>query len=697
MLSSRLRVASAIGAVVAMAAALTARSVQTSSWTAPAFADPAANVANASRSTAGALAPGTVPDGTCFAKVTAMGGAGASSPVAGGTGGRGGSPAVISATFSVVPGQSYSGSVGGGGLLTAGGTGDGVAGAGGAGGTVGISHRGGGGGGRTSVVLGGLPAVIAGGGGAGGAAHDPSPAGAGGNAGIAGIGPNVVAVGDNGSDGVDSGGTATAGQGGQSAAGGAGGVNSQAAAEDGTAGTGPATGIGGDGGPDPANDSGGGGGGGFTGGGGGASTFVNTVSGAGGGGGSSWVAGTSPTNAATVPTSITGTAGTAAPPAAGAGSDGSVDIDWIPCLYGLTVAKSAAPNTVSAGQATTWTVSVTHTGPEAMTRGDTVTLLDTLPAGPNGTPAPAFEVVSVGITGGANTELTRGAITCSGVTVGAAMPSTTDCSRAYSAPGAAESPSGGTRGLDPGETLTITYRQIISNTAPCSTITNNASVQDRATLGGTTDIEGIVVTREVDADLTIACYDLSVSKTVSPQTAAPGGTFTWIVTVTNNGPGAMEGPADLSANPLTVGDIAPVTSASAPAGFTSTGNANGGSSCTYSSGTIDCPGGLAAGASQVFTFTQTVLAGPAPGTSITNSVTVVDPRTGDTNDAAADSLTVTAAPPPVVDDNEALPPAVRAALPLTGGSVTTQLVLGLASLLLGVVLLGVAQALRRPV
>ncbi|PZS35862.1 MAG: hypothetical protein DLM59_02225 [Pseudonocardiales bacterium] len=140
------------------------------------------------------------------------------------------------------------------------------------------------------------------------------------------------------------------------------------------------------GGTGDGTDGAGGAGGGFTGGGGGASTFSSSVSGGGGGGGSSWVAGTSPTTAATVPTSITGTAGTPSPSTAGAGADGSVVIDWIPCQYTLTVAKSAAPSTVSAGEATTWTVTVTSTGPEAMTGGDTVTLLDTLPAGPTAHP-----------------------------------------------------------------------------------------------------------------------------------------------------------------------------------------------------------------------------------------------------------------------------------------------------------------------
>ena len=47
-----------------------------------------------------------------------------------------------------------------------------------------------------------------------------------------------------------------------------------------------------------------------------------------------------------------------------------------------------------------WTVVITNAGPDAMTRGDTVDLTDLLPVGPNGAPAPAFEVLSFAVTGG---------------------------------------------------------------------------------------------------------------------------------------------------------------------------------------------------------------------------------------------------------------------------------------------------------
>jgi len=93
-----------------------------------------------------------------------------------------------------------------------------------------------------------------------------------------------------------------------------------------------------------------------------------------------------------------------------------------------------------------------------------------------------------------------------------------------------------------------------------------------------------------------------------------------------------------------------------------------------------------------------VLAGTPAGTAITNSVRVTDLRTGDTNDVAADSLTVTAAPPPPANRNDSgVLPAVRAALPLTGSNAGAELILGGASLVIGMVLLGIARALPRRV
>ncbi len=508
-------------------------------------ATPAVGPGAVSRVTAGALASGTIPDGTCRARVNAVGGGGASGPTASGLGGVGGAGASITATFAVLPLQTYQGNVGGGGGTPTGGTGNGAVGTGGTGGTVGTDHRGGGGGGRSTVDLAGSTVLIAGGGGGGGGAHHAPTTGNGGGGGIAGIGAGVVAVGSNGVAGNDGAGiTATGGTGGQAAAGGAGGTNSnQAATQRRRRRRASATGTGGNGGPDANYDSGGGGGGGYTGGGGGASTVNQSVTGAGGGGGSSWVSATSPVVAVTAPTAISGVAGTASPIVAGVGATGSVAIDWLPCLYTLSISKTLSSSTVNAGGSVVWTVAVTNTGPDPMTRGDTVDLADTLPVGPNGSPAPAFKVLSIGTSGGSNANMASGAVTCTGVAVGSTMPASTVCSRPYSAPSAPQAPSGGTRGLNVGETLTITYEQIIANTAPCATITNTATTTDRATQTGTTDITGVAATRTSSASLTINCYDLAITKVASPKPGrAPSGTVTWTITVTNNGPGAMAGP-----------------------------------------------------------------------------------------------------------------------------------------------------------
>ena len=124
----------------------------------PAHSDPAVNAPNLS-----VTAPGNintvVPDGTCSAAMTVIGGGGGSSGGAGGTGGRGGASAQITATFNVLPLQTVTGvSAQGGqfnnssvaGTIAAGGTGFAKGGNGGilaAGGT----HRGAGGGGGAAA------------------------------------------------------------------------------------------------------------------------------------------------------------------------------------------------------------------------------------------------------------------------------------------------------------------------------------------------------------------------------------------------------------------------------------------------------------------------------------------------------------------------------------------------------------------
>lgn len=607
----------------------------------PAQADPASNAPNVTQTTPGVLTGGTVPDGICSATITATGGSGGSGGLAAANGGRGGAGAFIEATVQVLAGQTYSGSVGGGGQVN----GTGGVGGGGDGGTIVNQHRGAGGGGRTVVAFGGITVVVAGGGGGGGGAHNAGPPlpGNGGEAGTA-VAAGVAGVGTDGGNGVDNPNTniVGGGQGGQAAAGGAGGVNSNAGtAEDGAAGGGIGSGDGGNGGPDANYDSGGGGGAGYTGGGGGASTEGDTVTGAGGGGGSSWVVGTSPTAAGGAPTAISGS-NTAQTAFGTNGADGGVTIDWIPCQYDLAMTKTVATSPIVAGDRATWTVSITNNGPDAMTRGDTISLADTLPAGPNAaTPGPNFRVASIATSGGSNADLLSGAVTCTGVTVGSTMPASTDCSRAYApAAGTPGTPpaTSGTRGLNVGETLTIVYEQVIANTAPCATITNTATITDRPTLTGTTDITGVATVNNVATPLVIQCYDLAVTKSASPLPyVALGGTITWTLTVTNNGPGPMNGPVATVANPLVVTDVFPSTGLGSATLTNATGPAG---ACSLVTSTVTCATGLPASGVQVLTFTQTVQPGALDGAVVSNTATVSDPRTGDSNDSSTATTTV---------------------------------------------------------
>ncbi|HMS20373.1 MAG TPA: hypothetical protein PKC46_07480, partial [Sphingorhabdus sp.] len=463
---------------------------------------------------------------------------------------------------------------------------------GGSGGLVGggstTLHRGGGGGGSSSISVGGVKMVEAGGGGGGGAAHQAAPLGNGGGGGFTGIAPGVVAPGINGNVGNNT--TNNGGRGGLAAAGGAGGVHTANAALNGFAGQGIGTGTGGNGATDTGTDTGGGGGGGYTGGGGGSGTSADSQTAAGGGGGSSFVRATSPTLTAATPTAVSGAAATATPAGAVVGTAGAVTIDWIPCRYVLAVNKTASVTNVNAGAKTVWTITVQNTGPDPMTRGDLVTLTDTLPAGPIGAPSPQFRVLSIGSSGGSNADMVSGAISCTGLTVGGAMPASTVCSRPYAAAtGTPGLPSGGTRGLNNGETLTITYEQVFANTAAAASITNMATVNDRSTLTGTTDITGTNAARTSSATVNVVPYNLRVSKTASSANINAGGAITWTVNVTNDGPGNMFGPDDTTANALSVTDAAPTANASAPTGFTSSGPAG---SCTYSGSTITCPGSL---------------------------------------------------------------------------------------------------------
>ena len=475
------RIARWIGTATAVTVAASAALVPAGS----AAADPAPAPGAFTRTTPGAFS-GLVPDGTCAVELTARGGAGGS--VIAGVASSNGAGAVITARYPVVPGQEFSGVVGGGGQPSGGTSGSagnggpnpGQGGApdGGRGGTVGAgsSHAGAGGGGSTRVSIGGTLLVIAGGGGGSAGGHD-SQGGFGGDAGLP-TAFDLPAPGSDGLDGVDTvaGATAGGGQGGQASGPGAGGVHSTTSSLNGF----PAVGSqGGAGGNDPNFDSGGGGGGGLFGGGGGASTSSNGAGdaapggngGGGGGGGSSVAYANAPGGLPGAGSDLTATPGPRVSAAHdGRGADGLVQLSWIPCEYDLAVTKDVTAVDPATGEVT-WTVTVENRGPDPMTRGDVVTLTDALP-GPAST-----EVTSLDLPPG---------VTCD-VAVGEPMTSPVVCARPFDASsygGHAD----GVWGLDVGESITITYAQILTepgvypNVATVTDRGDQANNEDRATV-----------------------------------------------------------------------------------------------------------------------------------------------------------------------------------------------------------------------
>ncbi|MBO3103949.1 Ig-like domain-containing protein [Cellulomonas fengjieae] len=438
----------------------------------------------------GQTVAGEVPDGACFVDAHVAGGAGGrSAPGANGIGSNG-AGAVITARFAVVPGMQFTGAVGGGGDVHHGKTGGaGGVNGGGAGGSAKVDHAGAGGGGFSSLSLGGDLAVVAGGGGGSGGGHSTTNAGFGGAAGL----PTSLARTANGVAGTDGrdrvGLTAGGGQGGGTTTtepGGAGGVHSTTPTLNGGAG---AAGAGGAGAEDPNYDAAGGGGGGYFGGGAGAATLIQNdddglkdVAGGGGGGGSSFVASTATDVSAKLHGQETGT---------GPGDSGSVTLTWVPCAYDLDVTKkvsvtpSGAPSGVApVGSTLTWTVTVTNTGPSAMTRGDTVTLADSLP----GTGAKTLLGYSTSAAASTSSSFQSGPVTC-GTAIGGTMPAVLTCARPYALPGGAAD---GVRGLDVGESLTVVYTQAVSDPAG-TVLANTASVTDR-TVGDTNDSATATVT-----------------------------------------------------------------------------------------------------------------------------------------------------------------------------------------------------------
>jgi len=229
----------------------------------------------------------------------------------------------------------------------------------------------------------------------------------------------------------------------------------------------------------------------------------------------------------------------------------------------LNLTKTASPKPAVAGQALTYTITLSNAGPGAIVPGDTVTVTDNLPADfTANTFTPA--------TGTYNS--TTGKWT--GISLGA------------------------------GQSTTLTITGTVSASYTGSGLVNIVTVTPPT---GTTD-----PTPPTGKDSTgvSRVMDLVLAKTASPKPAVAGSPLTYTITLTNNGPAVL-----LPADVVTVTD-------NLPAGFTASSYVA--SAGTYTSGNGQWSGlNLTAGQSATITIAGTVSAAAAG--PLVNMVTAVPP------------------------------------------------------------------------
>ena len=157
----------------------------------------------------------------------------------------------------------------------------------------------------------------------------------------------------------------------------------------------------------------------------------------------------------------------------------------------LSITKVASPNPVTAGQPLTYSITAMNNGPTAAIN---VTITDPVPSGAtlqSATPS----------AGGSCT--TGGVVTCT-------FPS-----------------------LAPNATVSVAI--VVTAPSQPGTLTNSASVSSNVSDPNPSNNNATVGTQVGGGS---GGADLAITKTASPNSVAPGGTLTYLLTVTNNGPGA---------------------------------------------------------------------------------------------------------------------------------------------------------------
>ena len=276
-------------------------------------------------------------------------------------------------------------------------------------------------------------------------------------------------------------------------------------------------------------------------------------------------------------------------------NNSATDTDTVTGSADLGIAKTDGVASVAAGSSTTYTITVTNTGPSDEPAG--VVVSDPIPAG------------TVGSESEADCSIAAGTFTCT-----TSAPITSGSSVAYQL------------------TLAVAPSYALANVSNTASITSTPVVDPNGANDTATDTDS--VTRSAD---------LSIVKTDSADPVVPGQAFTYTLTVTNNGPS--------DASTLQVSDTVPtqftVTNVTSPAG--TCGNAGNAVTCTRPA--------LAASASWVITVSVTAnLAAPA-GTytnSATVSATTADPVPGN-NSGSQDTAIVPSADLAIVKTDSADP------------------------------------------
>jgi uncharacterized repeat protein (TIGR01451 family) len=270
------------------------------------------------------------------------------------------------------------------------------------------------------------------------------------------------------------------------------------------------------------------------------------------------------------------------------GNNNATDTDTLTPTADLSITKTDGSATEVPGTPVTYTITVTNSGPSAVT-GATVS--DTFP----------------GILSG---------VTFTSVAAGGATGNTASGSGNIS----------DSLNMPSGSSVTYTVTGNIASSAT-GTLTNTATV---TTPGGVTDpTPGN--NSATDTDTLVPSADVSVTKTDTPDPVQSGNNITYTITVTNSGPS--------DAQSLSLSDTVPANttfvSATAPAGWSATTPAVGGT------GTVTfTAASLASGASSVFTLVVNVTAATADGTTITNTANVSS-STADPNTANNSATTTT--------------------------------------------------------